>query len=217
MNNVTIFIHQLTSSPTVLEQWISLISPERMEQLSHFPQQRQQHSLWGDLLALAAFRRAFPGDPFPPKRAVTSEGKPFFPAQPTFHYSVSHSGNWVVCAAGDAPLGIDIQEKRAIKPVIFRALAQTEQAYLSALDEVERDAAFFDLWCLKEAYAKATGHGLQEDFRSFTVSRNPPHVSVAGYSAALLPFRDSRYHLGICIKRSAMPPITFQHIDFQAG
>lgn len=204
MEAITIYAYQLTTAPLSLSQFQGTLSPERLEQLSRFPAHSQQHSLAGDLLAWMACRAAYPGDPFPPERSVTAHGKPFFPARPDFHYSISHSGEWVVCAVGAMPLGVDIQEERPVRPAVFRALSQQEQASLSELDDLARFPAFFDLWCLKEAYAKATGFGLQEGFRNFSVSRKPD-ISVPGFSVALPHFAAPRYHLGICAQVVPMP------------
>lgn len=41
-------------------------------------------------------------------------GKPVVRHIPSFHFNLSHSGDWVVCAIDDAPVGIDIEE---IKPI----------------------------------------------------------------------------------------------------
>ncbi len=37
-------------------------------------------------------------------------GKPYLIKYPTFHYSLSHSGEWVACAVDTKSVGIDIQE-----------------------------------------------------------------------------------------------------------
>lgn len=204
MDSITIYAYHIQQPSPSLAQCQSRLSPERLEQLSHYPEHSRQHSLIGDLLAQFAYRTAYPADMFPPKRSVTNTGKPFFPARPDFHYSISHSGDWVVCAAGAVPLGVDIQEERPIRPAIFRALSQKEQVELTNLKPSERFPAFFDIWCLKEAYTKAIGLGLQAKFRDFSVSRKP-EISVAGFSAALPHFTDSRYHLGICAQVVPMP------------
>lgn len=113
MESITIYAYSTAKSPLSLAEYHEKLWPERLEQLSRFPEQSQQHSLAGDLLALMAYRAAYPADAFPPERAVTPEGKPYFPARPAFHYSISHSGEWVVCAVGAVPLGVDIQVERA--------------------------------------------------------------------------------------------------------
>lgn len=212
MEPITIYAYSIAKSPLSLAECHEKLCPERLEQLSRFPEQSQQHSLAGDLLALMAYRTAYPADAFPPERSVTPEGKPFFPARPEFHYSISHSGEWVVCAVGAVPLGVDIQVERPVRPVVFRALSAAEQAELDGLEERERLSAFFDVWCLKEAYSKAIGLGLKARFRDFSVSKKA-EISVPCFSVALPRFGDCRYHLGICAQTVPMPRLQLQVVE----
>lgn len=212
MKPITIYAYSIAKSPLSLAECHEKLRPERLEQLSRFPEQSQQHSLAGDLLALMAYRTAYPADAFPPERSVTPEGKPFFPARPAFHYSISHSGEWAVCAVGAVPLGVDIQVERPVRPAVFRALSAAEQAELDGLAERERLSAFFDVWCLKEAYSKAIGLGLQARFRDFSV-RKKARISVPGFSVALPSFWDCRYHLGVCVQATTMPEFRLQLVE----
>ena len=195
MEPITIYAYPVTKLPFSLAECQEKLSPERLEQLSKFPEQSRQHSLAGDLLAMTAYRKAYPGDLFPPERAVTPAGKPYFPARPEFHYSISHSGEWVVCAVGAVPLGVDIQVERPVR-----------------LEEQERFPAFFDVWCLKEAYSKAIGLGLKSRFRDFSVSKKA-EISVPCFSVALPRFGDCRYHLGICAQAVPMPRLQLQVVE----
>ena len=206
MESITIYAYSTAKSPLSLAEYHEKLWPERLEQLSRFPEQSQQHSLAGDLLALMAYRAAYPAAAFPP------EGKPYFPARPAFHYSISHSGEWVVCAVGAVPLGVDIQVERPVRPAVFRALSAAEQAELDGLAERERLPAFFDVWCLKEAYTKAIGLGLQARFRDFSVSKKA-EISVPGSSVALPAFWDCRYHLGVCAQATTMPGLRLQLVE----
>ena len=45
----------------------------------------------------------------------TSRGKPFLPQFPDLHLSVSHSGEWFVCAISNQPVGIDLQEHTLLR------------------------------------------------------------------------------------------------------
>ena len=130
----------------------------------------------------------------------------------TFHYSISHSGEWVVCAVGAVPLGVDIQVERPVRPVVFRALSPVEQRELDGLEEQECFPAFFDVWCLKEAYSKAIGLGLKSRFRDFSVSKKA-EISVPCFSVALPRFGDCRYHLGICAQTVPMPRLQLQVVE----
>ena len=40
----------------------------------------------------------------------TARGKPFLPQFPDLHLSVSHSGEWFVCAISNPPRGIDLHD-----------------------------------------------------------------------------------------------------------
>ena len=212
MESITIYAYPVKKSPLSLAECQERLSAERLEQLFKFQEQSRQHSLAGDLLAMTAYRKAYPGDPFPPERAVTPEGKPYFPARPEFHYSISHSGEWVVCAVGAVPLGVDIQVERPVRPAVFRALSAAEQAELDGLEEQERLPAFFDVWCLKEAYSKAIGLGLQARFREFSVSKDA-EISGPGFSVALPHFIDCRDHLGVCAQMVTMPELRLQIVE----
>lgn len=43
----------------------------------------------------------------------TSEGKPYFAGHEA-EFSLSHSGEWVVCALSDAPVGVDVERIRSV-------------------------------------------------------------------------------------------------------
>lgn len=90
-------------------------------------------------------------------------GKPEFADLP-LHFSISHSGDYVLCAVSDAPIGADIQQIR--QNVDARKLAsrffpkQERDEVFGIADETARRERFFHLWTRREAYAKLTGEGL---------------------------------------------------------
>ena len=102
-------------------------------------------------------------------RLVKPGGKPYFAEAPELEFSVSHSGAWWACAFGDEPLGLDI-ERRA--PRRFLRLAARfflpEEAELVRAAE-DRAAAFYRVWCAKEAFLKRSGAGLPGGLRSVPV------------------------------------------------
>ena len=55
MESITIYAYSTAKSPLSLAEYHEKLWPERLEQLSRFPEQSQQHSLAGDLLALMAW------------------------------------------------------------------------------------------------------------------------------------------------------------------
>ncbi|MDA1353640.1 MAG: 4'-phosphopantetheinyl transferase superfamily protein [bacterium] len=91
--------------------------------------------------------------------ATGDGGKPFIVGHPDFHYNVSHSGKFVVCAYGDSPVGVDIQEKRPQDMrVAKRYFSIDEFKQLEKIDDdTDQRDRFYELWTKKEAYAKLQG------------------------------------------------------------
>lgn len=78
-------------------------------------------------------------------------------------FNLSHSGEYVCCAAGIEEVGIDIQQMRPLKNfrVAERYFSEREQETLAACqDWQEREKIFYEIWVQKEAYAKLTGEGI---------------------------------------------------------
>ena len=74
--------------------------------------------------------------------ARQAQGKPWFPAAPELHFSISHSGGRWVCAFADAPVGLDLQAHRPCRRVALarRFFAPEEAEWL----RLRGEAAFFD-------------------------------------------------------------------------
>ena len=215
MNKVTIWAYCMHSLPFRLEDCTHLITSARLNQLRRFRPDDQLRSLCGDLLVLKALSAHVPMVPSTPLQyAVSEHGKPFLPDFPNFHFNVSHSGNWVLCAAGDRSIGIDIQQERPVKPSLFRVLSPQEQSFLNTLSASEQQSSFFDLWCLKEAYCKATGLGLRIPLHSFTVSLHPTAVSDGTYRIKNILFSDQEYHVGLCVKGPDMPETELRVVSY---
>ena len=74
-----------------------------------------------------------------------------------WHWSVSHSHAHVAACVHRAPVGIDVEERRAIRPeLIEHALNAHELARLELLG----DQGFLRAWTAKEALLKELGLGL---------------------------------------------------------
>lgn len=76
-------------------------------------------------------------------------------------FNLSHSGNLVLCAVSDEPVGCDVElVRKAPMQVAERYFSSDEQVYLSQFSKEAYDREFFRLWTKKESYAKMTGEGL---------------------------------------------------------
>ena len=104
-------------------------------------------------------------------QSKSANGKPFFPAYPDFHYNISHSGDYVVCAYSAQPIGIDIQQipdkARRVSSIAGHFFSDREVAALQDLPDFEMRRLFTRFWTSRESYIKLTGRGLAEPFKSF--------------------------------------------------
>ena len=81
-------------------------------------------------------------------------GKPLLPF---CYFSISHSGNYVVCAVSDNPVGVDTE---VIREIAFRndyRLFTLEEIVYVNENEKDHNIRFFEVWTKKEAYIKAKG------------------------------------------------------------
>lgn len=89
-------------------------------------------------------------------------------------FNISHSGNMVVCAVNDKPVGIDIEQIRPIDLTIAKRICTNDELiYLFGHEAAETDftytdnvdilSRFFEIWTAKEAYGKCIGAGLISD------------------------------------------------------
>lgn len=122
---------------------------------------------------------SFSGASLPPRNLRGKFGPAaeslFSPAFPGFHYNISHSGSYVVCAVCDQPVGIDLQQipdqaERAVK-IAKRFFSPQEQEALQELRGRNETGAlcrlFCRYWTARESYIKLTGRGLSEPFENF--------------------------------------------------
>ncbi len=120
------------------------------------------------------------------------QGKPYIRELPQLHFSISHSGEYWVCAFSDAPLGLDLQRHTGLatpdskqkmsngEKLARRFFHPSEIAWLNrhGYDQFER------IWACKESYVKYTGVGLRNGLDYFSVVDTLPVVQTE------IPFRE---------------------------
>ncbi len=128
---------------------------------------------------------------------TNSWGKPFFPLCPELEFSITHSGDWWMCAFSAQPIGLDLQFQRthtAPERLSLRFFHPLEHAYL--LQDCHR--RFYDLWCAKESFVKYTGHGFYDAPETFSVvSESGAFPSAPDVQFRLIPFSPG-YSLCLC-------------------
>lgn len=84
-------------------------------------------------------------------------------------FNYSHSGDWVVCAVSEVPVGIDVERIKDIDMAIAeRFFSMREYEDLMKLEMDKQLKYFYDLWTLKESYVKWDGRGLSISLQDFS-------------------------------------------------
>lgn len=135
---------------------------------------------------------------------VNEYGKPYLSGFNGHHFSLSHSGKWVVCAYSEQVVGVDIEEIGPVDmDIAFEYFLPKEIEYIVRKPLQARDAAFYDIWTYKESYTKALGTGLSKDLKSFSVSQingNTAVICEPTYDKAFLRQYcvNDKYRLSVC-------------------
>lgn len=106
-----------------------------------------------------------------------SLGKPYFPKCPKLHLSISHSGDYWVCAFDSEEFGVDIQKhvlrREESRPESERRLIKMAHRFFHPAEaeftEADGNSRFFRIWAAKESYVKYTGQGIDGAFSKFCV------------------------------------------------
>jgi 4'-phosphopantetheinyl transferase len=123
--------------------------------------------------------------------------------------SLSHSGDLVACAvSSSAPVGIDIEQIRVDRPIMALAQAAFGPTEAAAV-EADGIDAFYRIWTLREALAKASGAGFgllmnRTDLVPPTLDGTAPSREIQGVQWDFAYWRlPESYGLGLA--RAAMP------------
>lgn len=105
--------------------------------------------------------------------------KPYLKHNSELCFNLSHSENQAIVAiTRNADIGVDIEKKKKenMNELAKRFFSEAEFSYLNALPPVSRVDVFYQFWAHKEAFIKATGLGLSQGLKSFTIGLNPSRL-----------------------------------------
>lgn len=174
---------------------LSLLMPRRMEKAGRYRLQRDQLLSIGAGILLSEVM----GIKDESVLQYGEYGKPYAEGYPAF--SISHSGEWCVLAAGGSdPVGVDIEKMNGSDLRAARAFLTNDERRWIERDPLYR---FHLLWVWKESLLKAVGSGMAIDPRSVSVlpfaSGNPVRLSGKDWSAVSGSIGDYRY--SVCSTR----------------
>lgn len=105
--------------------------------------------------------------------ASGSNGKPFVKNRADFHFNLSHAGSWVVLAAANSEIGVDVEKITADEgklKIADRYFTARERDFIfSETESGTRAERFAAIWTGKESYLKYLGTGLTKRLDSFAV------------------------------------------------
>lgn len=197
------------------DRFYASASPERKEKADRLRREEDRRLC---IAAGALAQRAMAGCSF--EMARDANGKPYFPGDPALHISFSHSGERVLCALGEDPVGCDVERVRPVMQSMYRrCLTADEYAALSALPLSAWADHFIRLWVLKESYMKATGLGLRLDPAEISlelgggVVLRAPDVPCVFYE----PEAEAEYRYALCSLNPLAPPPVISYVGFSGA
>lgn len=160
---------------------LSCVSSEKRARISRFYKfEDAQRSLLGDLLARYSICQRLGIKNNTLTFGLNPYGKPILLVSNRIEFNIAHSGNWVVCAVDDNPVGIDVE---VVKPVDFQIAKKffSKEEYNNLMDQPAeiRLKYFYSLWTLKESYIKAEGKGFSIPLDSFTIKTDMNVISLS--------------------------------------
>ena len=110
----------------------------------------------------------------------------------------------VLCALGDAPLGVDVEGPRCSIQMARRFFHPREVAFAEALPPAEQTEALCRLWVAKEAFLKAEGTGLHRPLSSFCVrlTKEGASLEIPGTLLRLHEYALGAYRVCLCARES---------------
>ncbi len=135
-----------------IELWEASFDKKRVSAVNKKRPNDRNLSICGDLLILKV-AKSVGLNGFSVKYG--NHGKPYFEGTP-IHFNVSHKGTKAVCAYGDKPLGVDIEDINPFNLRLAKKICtENELQYING--DPKKIA---EVWTVKEAYSKLCGRGI---------------------------------------------------------
>lgn len=149
-------------------KWYSLMSKDKQERVVRFRfDDDKKRMVAGEMLARKTIAEWCSVAPECIVFDTKERGKPYV-VNFNVEFNISHSGDIVVCAVDDKPIGIDIEKIRPIDlSISYKFCNNDELKYIfdTTISKDEAIIRFFKIWTYKEAYFKFIETGIT-DFKS---------------------------------------------------
>ncbi len=191
------FINIANVTPGQFEVWFNQMSLKKQQLISEIKvEQKQKLGIAADALCRKAISEFCGISDYEIRFERSPLGKPYAKNLPV-KFSISHSGDYAVCAVDDNEIGIDIEKIRTVHPRAHEKFCtESEAEYVRTAEN-----GLFKIWTLKEAYFKCIGTGLGADIKnvSFRIENGKIECSEKGFKCSFYPIKEG-YCCSICEK-----------------
>lgn len=173
MTDIEIFLYKENSRDIALLQacpaeFLSDVEQQRLVSMGN--QKRRNTFMCGRYLLKATLARKIGCPVSELELRLSSTGKPEL-AQPLaasehWHFSLAHSGGWLVVATSyGAAVGVDIEQSEKVRSLALarRIMSHREFDIFMPLASEQQRAYFYHCWVLKEAFVKMHGGSVWRD------------------------------------------------------
>ncbi|MGX5475558.1 4'-phosphopantetheinyl transferase family protein [Bacillus toyonensis] len=196
----------------LFNQFSNLISNEKRERMKRLLNLCDiNRTLIGELLIRSLICQKYKIKNEEIKFIYNEYGKPFFQNFSDFHFNISHSGEWVVCATANSNVGIDIERVSDIEALkLANEFFSDEEFYdIPSMNSDEQINYFYDIWTLKESYIKTIGKGLYIPLNSFSIKKESRTLISYKNIPKDFYFRqysiEPNYKISVCATREEFP------------
>jgi len=165
-NEVHVWRINISQNIKLLEQFEALLTAEETLRAGKY---RQQKDTYRFIVSRGAQRiilgRYLNTPPAQLQFVLGDNKKPYLigDSGETLHYNLSHSGDWIVLAIAQLPVGADVEFVDPVFPfqdILEDNFSREEVDHIGTSPD-----RFFTLWTRKEAILKATGQGLGDHLK----------------------------------------------------
>ncbi|MCQ2770835.1 MAG: 4'-phosphopantetheinyl transferase superfamily protein [Clostridia bacterium] len=126
---------------------------------------------------------------------IDSNGKPFDAKHPNAYFNLSHSESVVIVVTSDVPCGIDIEyinPTTNYESIVSRFFKDNEKATIKSRKD------FYDMWTIKESYAKMTGKGIAKTLKNVEIIRDNGNYKASDpfHDTSNVIFKQSNHYEG---------------------
>lgn len=155
-------------------------------------------AITGICLIKSGIKQAYPNEDA--AIALTELGKPYVRDRTGYEFNLSHSGSIISFASDAYPVGVDVELVKDKDWRIFHRYLTDEE--MSIIEEAEdQKECFFEIWTIREAFAKEEGQGLKILDKDFDIDYMKHRIIYEGKRLYFNTFdhvADERYKISIC-------------------